>query len=66
MSKSYSIKTLHLSQLRQLKRDIEQDMRNKGKHRELRLIAETEAANAEWQTWKANCKPLKGKQQRLI
>lgn len=66
MSKSYSIKTLHLSQLRQLKEEIKRDMRAKNKHRELRLIAETEAANAEWQVWRDNCKPLKGKQQRLI
>lgn len=66
MSKSYSIKTLHLNQLRDLKRKIEDDMRNKGKHRELRQIAEAEAARAEWQDWKANCKPLRGKQLRLL
>lgn len=62
MSKTYSIKQYHLEKLQALKRDIQ----SRQTLREKREAAETAAARDEWLTWKANCKPLKGKQMKLI
>lgn len=62
MSKTYSIKQIHLEKLHALKRDIQsrQTLRDK------RQAAEAQAARDEWLTWKTNCHPIKGKQLRAF
>jgi len=62
MSRTYSIKEYHVKQLRALRNDIVKGM----SRQERKALDETKAALDEWQTWKTNCKPLKGTQKRLV
>lgn len=65
MSKSYSIKSIHLEKLQAIKRDILDRQANRNR-REAKHRAEEHAALLEWRVWKDNCKPIKGNQTKLF
>lgn len=62
MSRTYSIKEYHIKQLRALRADIVKGMSLK----ERKALDEAQAAIDAWQTWKTNCKPLRGTQKRIV
>lgn len=62
MSRTYSIKEYHVKQLRALRNDIVKGM----SRQERKALDEAQAAIDSWQTWKHNCKPLRGTQKRIV
>lgn len=61
MSRTYSIKEYHVKQLREFRKELVKGMSVK----ERKALDEAQAAIDAWQTWKHNCKPLKGTQLKL-
>jgi hypothetical protein len=66
MSKSYSIKHFHLTQLQHIKQDIIRKQEREAKQRKAEALQRAHDADYQWEMVKLGCASLRGTQARVF